>query len=150
MKHLIIILQGMSYEDRTQHLVDALKNENNIDIKDQMTDQEYKTLQQVLNNEKISGQFKFALIDTMFEMIKKDHPEKNAITNMKNPRIPMIAEKYHGYTPVRVFLNDADVDGGMVDKILEAYPFKIENYVLLYGDDYEKMAKELLSKIAAK
>ena len=146
MKKLFIIAQGMSYEDRTQHLINALKaNKNVIDIKDQMSDDEYKTLEEVLNKD-IPGEFKFALLDEMFGMIQEENPDcQTIITNADNPRLPMIAEKYYGFKTVRVFLNDADVAGDLIEKIINSYPFKIENYVLLYGEDYKKMAEELLS-----
>ena len=146
MRKIFIIVKGMSYEDRTAFLIDALKaHKNVIDIKDIMSGDNYDTLQRILKKD-ISEQLKFALVDEMFNMLFDENPNcRTVITTVNDARLIKIAELYYDCQASLVIMNDDDLKDcdDMINNIVKS--FDITDHNLVYGEDYEKIAADLLA-----
>lgn len=146
MKNIFIIQKGWCFRDRTAFLVSALKeHENVVDIKDVMEDSVYKNLFKTLQRKKLPTFLKEKLVRSLFGKILRDYPEcQTLITTISVPAFAKIIEKFFDFKASFVYINDIKLKGydDLIGSRLDAQ--EIENYVLVYGKNYKKIAESLL------
>ncbi|MCQ2740801.1 MAG: hypothetical protein MJ210_01610 [Alphaproteobacteria bacterium] len=81
----------------------------------------------------------------MFGRILRDYPGcQILVTTISAPSFAKIIEKFFDFKASFVYINDINLKGydDLIGSRLDAQ--EIENYVLVYGKNYKKMAESLL------